>query len=44
MLVEASAEQAPLSVAIFEAVGLSARVEYSEEYETSVVVATSVEV
>jgi len=44
VLVEASAEQAPLSVAIFEAVGLSARVEYSEEYETSVVVATSVEV
>jgi release factor glutamine methyltransferase len=40
VLVEASAEQAPVSVAIFEAAGLSARIEYSDEYETSVVVAT----
>jgi release factor glutamine methyltransferase len=40
LLVEASAEQAPLSAAIFEGHGLTARVEASEEHDATIVIAT----
>lgn len=40
VLVEASERQAPHSVALFEQAGLASRVEYSDEYETSIIVST----
>jgi release factor glutamine methyltransferase len=40
VLVEASAEQAPLSQQLFEAAGLRGGIRYSDEYETTVVIGT----
>ena len=40
VLVEASDDQAPLSARLFDAAGLVSRVEYSEEYDTSIVLST----
>jgi release factor glutamine methyltransferase len=41
VMVEASSEQAPRSVELFERAGLRSRVEYSDDYETSIVVSTN---
>ncbi|MDN4642136.1 putative protein N(5)-glutamine methyltransferase [Agreia sp. PsM10] len=40
VLVEASEDQAPESALLFESAGLVSRVEYSEEYDTSIVLST----
>jgi len=40
VLVEASEDQAPHSAALFESAGLVSHVEYSEEYDTSIVLST----
>ncbi|KQP57533.1 putative protein N(5)-glutamine methyltransferase [Agreia sp. Leaf283] len=40
VLVEASEDQAPESVRLFESAGLMSRVEYSDEYDTSIVLST----
>jgi len=40
VLVEASEHQAPQSALLFESAGLVSRVEYSEEYDTSIVLST----
>ncbi|WP_085484545.1 putative protein N(5)-glutamine methyltransferase [Agreia pratensis] len=41
VLVEASAQQAPRSVELFERAGLTSRVEYSDDYDTSIVISTN---
>jgi release factor glutamine methyltransferase len=40
LLVEASDEQSAITSAIFEAAGMSARIDYDDEYETTVVIGT----
>ncbi|SKA89606.1 release factor glutamine methyltransferase [Agreia bicolorata] len=40
VLVEASEQQAPRSVELFERAGLRSRIEYSDDYDTSIVVST----